>query len=304
VLDEKSEGWNDIIKIGRTHLMDATPIRVGQVFSGYASQIRHSINRLEQAIQALSELPIGGTAVGTGLNTHPEFGRRVSGELAQRTGIPFCEAANHMEAQGAKDAVVEVSGLLKTIAVSLSKIAGDFRLLGSGPRCGLFEYILPEIQPGSSIMPGKVNPVICESVIQAAIRVIGNDSAITYAGFGGVGSILELNVAMPVMADALLESIHLLSSVTQLLVDKVIVGMQINIKRCEEFLEASLMVATALTPVLGYDQASHLAKRAYVEGKSIRQLAVELDLLSVEQLNELLDPVSMTEPCRGLNGMG
>ena len=297
-LSKKSSDWHDIIKVGRTHLMDATPIRMGQVFAGYAAQAMHSVARVDQAIQALSELAVGGTAVGTGINTHPEFGRRVSEELTRRTGIKFRETTNHVEAQATQDAVVEVSGELKTIAVSLSKIANDIRLLGSGPRCGLSELILPEIQPGSSIMPGKVNPVICESVIQVAIRVIGNDATITYAGFGGVGSIMESNAAMPVIADALLESIQLLANVTELLVSKVIEGMSVNRSRCEELLENSLMMATALTPSIGYDQASRLATRAFAEGKSIRQLAIEMNLVSPERLDELLDPASMTEPGR------
>jgi fumarate hydratase class II len=214
-LAKQAKAFDRIKKIGRTHLMDATPIRVGQVFSGYAAQAKNSVARAKHATKALSELAIGGTAVGTGINTHPEFGKRVAAELSRTTGVNFREAANHPEAQAAKDAYVEASGELKTIAISLSKIANDIRWLGSGPRTGIFELILPAVQPGSSIMPGKVNPVICECVIQVAVRVIANDAAVTYSGFGGVGSIMELNVAMPVMADALLESITLLSNASK-----------------------------------------------------------------------------------------
>lgn len=293
-LDRLAADNHDIVKVGRTHLMDATPIRAGQVFSGYAAQAEYAIDRAQRAIDALSELPIGGTAVGTGVNTHAEFGRRVCDELTRATEVSFHEARNHFEAQAAKDAVVEASGGLKTIAVSLSKIANDIRVLGSGPRCGIFELVLPAIQPGSSIMPGKVNPVICESVIQVAARIIGNDAAITYGGFGGVGSILELNVAMPLIADALLESIDLLSNVTNIFVDKLLDGLQVDRERCEELLGQSLMMVTALAPKLGYDKAAELAKRAYAEGRTIRELAA--GLLDATELDALLDPRNMTEP--------
>ncbi len=295
-LDAKAQQWDSVIKIGRTHLMDATPIRVGQVFSGYASQAGHAIDRAARAVEALGELAIGGTAVGTGINTHTEFGGRVAAELATRTGVGFKEAVNHPEAQAAKDGFVEASGQLKTIAVSLSKIANDIRWLGSGPRCGLFELMLPAIQPGSSIMPGKVNPVICESVVQVAARVIANDAAVTYGGFGGVGSILELNVAMPVMADAMMESIKLLANASSVFVDKLLKGLEVNAQRCEQLIDQSLMMCTSLAPVIGYDNAAKLAKQAFKEGKTIRELAREQNLLDDAKLDELLDPAGMTRP--------
>jgi fumarate hydratase class II len=295
-LDRRAREWDAIVKIGRTHLMDATPIRVGQVFSGYASQIEHAIERTARAVHALGELAIGGTAVGTGINTHVEFGARVAAELSERTGVAFREASNHFEAQAAKDAFVEASGELKTIAVSLSKIASDIRLLGSGPRCGIFELSLPATQPGSSIMPGKVNPVICESVIQVAIHVIGNDATIAYAGFGGVGSLMELNVAMPVMSDRMMDSIHLLTRACHVFVDKLLDGLEVNKERCEELIDQSLMMVTSLAPEIGYENAAKLAKEAFASGKTIRQLALEKKLLSAERLAELLDPTSMTRP--------
>jgi len=295
-LDRKANDWGAVIKIGRTHLMDATPIRVGQVFSGYASQAAHGIERAERAISVLGELAIGGTAVGTGINTHVEFGARVAAELSRRTGVRFREAANHFEAQAAKDAYVEASGELKTIAVSLSKIANDIRLLGSGPRCGIFELMLPAVQPGSSIMPGKVNPVICESVIQVACQVAGNDATIALANFGGVGSLMELNVAMPVMADRMLDSIHLLARVSNVFVDKLLSGLEVNRERCEALLEQSLMLVTSLAPEIGYEKAAKLAKEAFASGKTIRQLCMEKELLSAKRLDELLDPRSMTMP--------
>jgi fumarate hydratase class II len=301
-LDKQVMDWDSVIKIGRTHLMDATPIRMGQVFSGYASQIEHAIARCDRAIDALSELAIGGTAVGTGINTHVEFGKRVAKELSKQTGVKFREAVNHFEAQAAKDGFVEASGQLKTIAVSLTKIANDIRWLGSGPRCGLFELSLPAIQPGSSIMPGKVNPVICESVMQVAGRVIGNDAVVTYAGLGGIGSLFELNVAMPVMADAMMESIQLLTNVSNVFVDNLLANLQVNKERCEALIEQSLMMVTSLAPVLGYDAAAKLAKEAFAEGKTIRQLVKEKKLLDDKKLDALLDPRAMTEP--GGDGAG
>ncbi|MCC7146499.1 MAG: class II fumarate hydratase [Phycisphaeraceae bacterium] len=296
-LAKHARAWDAIIKIGRTHLMDATPIRVGQVFGGYARQMELAVMRAEAALCSMRfNVPIGGTAVGTGINTHVEFGRRVCAELTRLTGIEFVEAENHVEAQSCKDGFVSVAGGLKTIAVSLSKIANDIRWLGSGPRCGLFELYLPEIQPGSSIMPGKVNPVICESVMQVACRVIGNDAVVTTAGLGGVGSIFELNVAMPVMAQAVLESIGLLSNVSHVLVDKLLAGLKVNEARCQELIEKSLMMVTSLAPVLGYDRAAKLAKQAFAEGKTIRHLVREQGLVDEAKLNALLEPRSMTEP--------
>ncbi len=295
-LADRALTWDDVIKIGRTHLMDATPIRVGQVFSGYASQVEHALDRVDAAIRELGELAIGGTAVGTGINTHPQFGRRVAEQLSVKTGVKFVEAVNHPEAQAAKDAFVGASGALKCVAVGLSKIANDIRWLGSGPRCGLGELSLPEIQPGSSIMPGKVNPVICESVIQVAARVIANDAAITYGGFGGVGSILELNVAMPMMADAMMESITLLANVSEVFVDKLLSGLSVNRERCGELIDQSLMMVTSLAPQIGYDNAAKLAKQAFEDGTTIRELVKQQGIVDDAKLDELLDPASMTRP--------
>ncbi|MHA7813079.1 MAG: class II fumarate hydratase [Phycisphaerales bacterium] len=295
-LDAKAKAWDEIVKIGRTHLQDATPIRLGQEFSGYASQMRHAADRLDRAISTLCELPIGGTAVGTGINTHPDFSGLVCGLLSDSTGIAFREADNHFEAQHAKDGFVEVSGLLKTIAVSLSKIANDIRWLGSGPRCGIGELKLPAVQPGSSIMPGKVNPVICEAVVMAACQVIGNDAAVTTGGLGGVGSLLDLNVAMPMMAANVLDSIGLLSGSCSTMNEKLIEGLEPDRDRCAELIEGSLAMCTSLVPVIGYDASAQLAYKAYAEGKTVRELALEQGLLDADRLNELLDPRSMTQP--------
>jgi fumarate hydratase class II len=292
-LDKKAKEFDKIVKIGRTHLQDATPIRLGQEFSGYASQVEHGIRRIENTKNHLSELPIGGTAVGTGINTHPEFGKLVAKNLTKMTGVNFKEAENHFEAQGAKDAVVEASGALKTVAVSLMKIANDIRWLGSGPRCGIGEIIIPPVQPGSSIMPGKVNPVIAESVTQVAAQVIGNDTAIT---IGGQSGSFDLNVMMPVMAHNLLQSIMLLSNVSHVFTDKCIVGIKADRKRCEDMIEQSLAMCTVLAPIIGYDAAAKLAKEAYETGKTVRQVALEKKILPEDELNRVLDPWSMTEP--------
>jgi len=295
-LKRKARRWDRITKIGRTHLMDATPIRMGQVFGGYASQVEHGIGRVDRALDALSELAIGGTAVGTGINTHPRFAQKVCAELSRRTKVRFREADNHPEAQAAKDGYVEASGQLKTVAVSLSKIANDIRWLGSGPRCGLGELQLPATQPGSSIMPGKVNPVICESVVQVAARVVGNDAVITYGAFGGVGSILELNLAMPLLADAMMESIRILEGAVRIFLDKLLYGLEVDKERAEGLVEQSLMVVTPLAPVIGYDNASRIAKKALAEGKTIREVVTEEGLLEKKELDRLLEPRSMTEP--------
>jgi len=300
-LEDKARQWDKVVKIGRTHLQDATPIRLGQEFSGYAAQTANALARAGAAVEVLSELAIGGTAVGTGLNTHPDFAAGVCEQLNQLVDANFNEADNHFEAQAAKDGVVEASGLMKTVAVSLSKIANDIRWLGSGPRCGLGELVLPAIQPGSSIMPGKVNPVICESVVQVAAQVIANDAAVTYGGFGGVGSIIDLNVAMPLMARNLLESINLLASVSDVFVDKLIADLDVDADRCGELIEKSLAMCTSLAPVVGYDTAAAIAKQAFKEGRTVREVAEshidseEMDL-SKERLAELLEPMSMTEP--------
>jgi fumarate hydratase class II len=296
-LETKARQWDNIVKVGRTHLMDATPIRVGQVFSGYAMQARRSKVRAERALKRVEEnMPIGGTAVGTGINTHPQFAEKVCGQLSSSLGLDFKEADNHPEAQAAKDSFVEAHGELKTIAVALSKIANDIRHLGSGPRCGIAELNLPATQPGSSIMPGKVNPVICESAMQVACRVIGNDAVVTTSGLGGVGSIFELNVAMPVMIDAFLDSVRLLANVSQVLVDKLLVGLEVNEGRCQELLDQSLMTVTSLAPEVGYDKAAALAKEALKTGKTLRALCEEQQVLPTVVLERLLDPRSMTEP--------
>jgi fumarate hydratase class II len=241
-------------------------------------------------------MPIGGTAVGTGINTHPKFAAKVCATLSQKLGATFTEAANHPEAQAAKDSFVEAHGELQTIAVSLSKIANDIRLLGSGPRCGIFELSLPATQPGSSIMPGKVNPVIAESAVQVACRVIGNDAVVTTAGLGGIGSLFELNVAMPVMIDAFLESVKLLANVANVLVNKLLNGLQVNAERCRELIDQSLMMVTSLAPKIGYEQAAKFAKEAFESGKTIRQLCRDRNILPEAELDDALDPWKMTEP--------
>lgn len=296
MLEEKARLWDEVVKPGRTHLMDATPVRMGQVFGGFSGQVSHGIERLEAAFHGLESLAIGGTAVGTGINTHPEFGKRVAAELSLVTGIPFFEAENHFEAQGSRDALLHYSGALRTVAVSLSKIASDIRLMGSGPNCGLGELVLPEIQPGSSIMPGKVNPVICEAVVQMSVRIIANDVAASLCDFGGVGSLLELNVAMPLMGDALIESSRLLAESSRLLCEKLLSGLEVDRDRCEKLAGLSLMSGTRLASIIGYDRAAKLVKTAAREGLSIREAAS--GLVSGEKLDEMLDPVSMTKPGR------
>ena len=292
-LAAKAREFDEVIKIGRTHLMDATPIRLGQEFSGYARQIELGVRRVENTRAALAELPLGGTAVGTGLNAHPEFAKRVIARLTELTGVEFREAENHFEAEGAQDALVEASGALKTVAVSLMKIANDLRWLGSGPRCGIGELMLPELQPGSSIMPGKVNPVIPESVIQVAAQVIGNDLVVTLGGQWGV---FDLNTMMPVMASNLLESIQILGNAAANFADRCIVGIQANRERCAELIEQSQAMCTALAPEIGYDAAAQIAKESFATGKTVRQIARERKILPEERLNELLDPYRMTEP--------
>jgi len=292
-LAKKARQFDKIVKIGRTHLQDATPIRLGQEFSGYASMIEHGITRLEILKDDLSELPIGGTAVGTGINTPKRFGSMIAKNLTKLTKVKFREATNHFEAQASKDAVVQTSGVLKNIAVSLMKIANDIRWLGSGPRCGIGEIMLPAVQPGSSIMPGKVNPVIAESVTQVSAQVIGNDLAIT---IGGQSGNFELNVMMPMMAHNLLESIRLLSNVSGVFVDKCIEGIQADKKRCEEMIEKSLAMCTSLAPIIGYDNAAAIAKEAYATGRTVREVALEQRLMPEKELNIVLDPYTMTEP--------
>ncbi|MGI9014916.1 MAG: class II fumarate hydratase [Phycisphaerales bacterium] len=296
-LTAKARKWDRIVKIGRTHLMDATPIRVGQEFSGFAAQAEYAVTRAERALNRLAEnLPMGGTAVGTGINTHPKFGSMVAQRLTKLTNITFSEAANHMEAQATRDCVVEASGELRTIAVSLSKIASDIRLLGSGPRAGLFELSLPATQPGSSIMPGKVNPVICEAVMQIAAQVMGNDLAISIGGLGGFGSILQLNVAMPMMADNLISSITLLANGSTVFVERCINDLEVNAEIANGYVEQSLMMCTSLAPEIGYDNAAVVAKGAFRSGQTIREYVLEHDMLDMKRLDELLDARAMTEP--------
>ena len=295
-LAKKASDWDKVVKIGRTHLQDATPIRLGQEFSGYAAQIQHAEERLHRSLHVLGELAIGGTAVGTGINAHPKFGSLVAAELTGKTGIHFREAANHFEAQHTRDAIVGASGNLRTIAVGISKIVSDIRLMGCGPRCGIGELKLPAIQPGSSIMPGKVNPVIVESAMMVCCQVIGNDQAITIGGMGGIGSILDLNVAMPMMIANLLDSISLLANTAEVMVDKLLDGLEADEARCAELIEGSLAMCTSLVPAIGYDKSAALAYQAYREGKTIRELALEQKLLGADELNRLLDPMGMTEP--------
>ena len=276
--------------------MDATPIRLGQEFSGFAAQIQHGLERLHRALHVLGELPIGGTATGTGINTHPEFGARVAAALTERAGVHFREAQNHFEAQHAKDGCVETSGHLKTIAVSISKIAGDIRLMGCGPRCGIGELRLPAVQPGSSIMPGKVNPVICEAAVMACCQIIGNDAAVTTAGLGGVGGILDLHVAMPVIGANLLDSVNLMAATARMMKDNLIDGLEPDRERCASLIEGSLAMCTSLAPVIGYDAAAALAKRAFESGKTVREEALEEGLVEPAELDRLLNPMSMTKP--------
>ena len=294
-LDKKATAFSDIVKIGRTHLQDATPITLGQEFSGYAQMVKNGIKRIQNAQGFLSELALGGTAVGTGINTKAQFGTHMAKEITRFTGITFVEASNHFEAQGAQDAAVETSAALKTVAVSLSKIANDIRWLGSGPRAGLGELILPAVQPGSSIMPGKTNPVICEAMIQVCAQVIGNDLAITIGGQGGV---FELNLMLPLIAHNLTNSITILSNGTIVFTEKLIIGLKANKEKCAGYIEGSLAMCTSLAPVIGYDKAADIAYKAYNSGKTVREIAIEENVLDKDKLNELLDPLSMTKPSK------
>ena len=292
-LTAKSKEFWDVLKIGRTHLMDATPVRLGQEFGGYARQVEKSVDRVHKAIKALHELPLGGTAVGTGLNTHPEFSAKAIAFIAEQTGIEFVEASDHFEAQAAKDGICEASGQLKTIASSLFKIANDIRWLGSGPRCGIGEIQLPSTQPGSSIMPGKVNPVMCESVMQVAAQVIGNDATVTWSVANGN---FELNVMMPVMADNVLESVSLLSNVSGIFREFCVDDIKANEERCNELIEYSMSMVTSLAPLIGYDRAAEIAKESVKTGKTVRQLCEEQSVLPPDELKQALDPARMTEP--------
>jgi len=292
-LNEKSNEFASIIKIGRTHLQDATPITLGQEFSGYAQMIKNGVARLKNSQKDLSKLAQGGTAVGTGINTKKDFGKNVAKEISAFTDVDFMETINHFEAQATQDAAVATSGALKTVAVSLSKIANDIRLLGSGPRAGLGELILPAVQPGSSIMPGKVNPVICESVIQICAQVIGNDTSIT---IGGQGGIFELNLMLPLIAHNLTQSIHILTNGSKIFAEKLIQGLKANEKKCSEYIEDSLAMCTSLAPVIGYDKAAEIAHKAFIKCKTIREVALEEKVLEEKQLEKLLDPKNMIKP--------
>lgn len=292
-LEKKADAFKSVIKSGRTHLQDATPVTLGQEFAGYAAQVRGGIERIKRSQESLLGLALGGTAVGTGLNTPSGFSAKAIAHVADMTDIPFKEAANHFEAQGARDAAVECSGQLKTIATALIKIANDIRWLASGPRLGLGEIFLPEIQPGSSIMPAKVNPVICESVMMVAAHVMGNDTCIAVSNTHGN---LELNVMLPVIGHNLLESIELIGSVSANFVDKCIDGIRANEEKCLENAEKSLATCTSLAPIIGYDKAAALAKQALKENKTVRQVAEEMNVLPKEELDKALDLMAMTRP--------
>ncbi|MFD7263381.1 class II fumarate hydratase [Streptomyces sp. NPDC059874] len=298
VLERKSAEFAQVVKAGRTHLMDATPVTLGQEFGGYAAQVRYGIERLHAVLPRLAELPLGGTAVGTGINTPPGFSAAVIAEVAAATGLPLTEARDHFEAQGARDALVETSGMLRTVAVSLTKICNDLRWMASGPRTGLAEINLPDLQPGSSIMPGKVNPVVPEAVLMVAAQVMGNDATVAVAGAAGN---FELNVMLPVMARNLLESIRLLGNASRLLADRTVEGITANTARAREYAESSPSVVTPLNRFIGYEEAAKVAKKSLAERKTIREVVLESGYvdrgdLTLEQLDEALDVLRMTHP--------
>ena len=290
---EKADEFKDIVKIGRTHLQDATPLTLGQEFSGYGQQLTNALRTIDHALPHLYELPIGGTAVGTGLNTHPEYAQLAAQAIAERTEFPFITSPNKFEALGARDALIEASSALKTLACSLNKIANDIRWLGSGPRCGIGEISLPENEPGSSIMPGKVNPTQCEAMTMVCAQVIGNDTTVSIAGASGN---FELNVYMPVMAFNVLQSIRLLGDACNSLNENCVVGITANLGQIDHYLNDSLMLVTALAPHIGYDQAAAVAKKAHLEGKTLKQVAVEMDLLTQEEFDTAVIPSQMTHP--------
>ena len=292
-LNKKSKEFDNIIKIGRTHLQDATPITLGQEFSGYVKMIENSIVRINSNLPFLYQLAQGGTAVGTGINTHKDFGKLIAKEISKITNLNFREADNHFEAQATQDSIVHLSGSLKTLSVSLYKIANDIRWLGSGPRSGLGELILPAVQPGSSIMPGKVNPVICESLIQVTSQVIGYDNAITLGGLGGV---FELNLMLPLIGSNVLESINILSNGMNMFRTKLLDDLQANEEKCMGYIEDSLAMCTTLAPIIGYDKAAQIAKKAYQTDKTVREICLQEDVLSKEELQNILDPYNMISP--------
>jgi fumarate hydratase class II len=300
-LERKREEFASVVKSGRTHLMDATPVTLGQEFGGYADQVRKGVERLRATLPRVAELPLGGTAVGTGINTPPGFAAAVIADVAERTGLPLTEARDHFEAQGARDGLVEASGQMKTIAVSLYKICNDLRWMASGPRAGLAEIHLPDLQPGSSIMPGKVNPVIPEATCMVCAQVIGNDAAIT---FGGAAGNFELNVMLPMLARNVLESIRLLANASRLLADRCVDGITANASRAREYAESSPSIVTALNRHIGYEEAAKVAKQALAEGKTIRQVVIERGhvrdgRITEEELDRVLDVLSMTRPSPG-----
>jgi len=297
-LEVKAKEWATVVKAGRTHLMDATPVTLGQEFGGYAAQIRYGIERVNSSIARVSEVPLGGTAVGTGINTPKGFPQEVIRLLAMETKLPITEARNHFEAQGARDGLVEASGALRTLVVGVTKIANDLRWMGSGPNAGLGEISIPDLQPGSSIMPGKVNPVIPEAVMMVVARVIGNDATVAWAGASGN---FELNVAIPVMGNALLESIRLLSNSLRLLADKTVSGLEANVERARALAESSPSIVTPLNKYIGYEAAAKIAKHAVAKAITIREATIELgyvdgEKLTIEQLDKALDVLSMTKP--------
>ncbi|MDQ6848460.1 MAG: class II fumarate hydratase [Actinomycetota bacterium] len=296
-LAAKSSEFAAVVKSGRTHLMDATPVTLGQEFGGYAAQVRYGVDRLRDALPRLGELPLGGTAVGTGINAPAGLAAQVIATLAEDMGLPLTEARNHFEAQGSRDALVEGSGVLRTIAVGLNKISNDIRWMGSGPRTGLTEVFLPDLQPGSSIMPGKVNPVLCEAVCQVVAQVVGNDAAVAW---GGAAGNFELNVMLPVIARNLLESIQLIANVARLFADRCIAGIEANVERCREYAQSSPSIVTPLNHYVGYDEAGKIAKQALAERKTIREVVIERGhvpgTLTEEQLDEVLDVLAMTRP--------
>jgi fumarate hydratase class II len=297
-LEAKADEFRDVVKAGRTHLMDATPVTLGQEFGGYAAQIRYGIERLSASLPRVAELPLGGTAVGTGINTPPGFARLVIERLVRETGLPLTEARNHFEAQGARDGLVEASGQFRTIAVGLYKMANDIRWMGSGPRAGLRELNIPDLQPGSSIMPGKVNPVVAEAVRQVCVQVYGNDAAVAFAGSQGD---FELNVMVPVIARNLLESVRLLANVSRILADRCVAGLTANEEVCREYAESSPSIVTPLNRHLGYDEAASIAKQALREGKTIRQVVIERGHVASGKISEqdlvtALDVLRMTHP--------
>ncbi|HEX2038997.1 MAG TPA: class II fumarate hydratase [Acidimicrobiales bacterium] len=291
-LRKKQREFKAVVKSGRTHLMDATPVTLGQEFGGYAQAIEIGIERIRAALPRVGELPLGGTAVGTGINAPKTFAKGVIARLAETTGLPLTEARDHFEAQGARDALVECSGVLRTIAVSLYKIANDLRWMGSGPRTGLAEIRIPDLQPGSSIMPGKVNPVVPEAVCQVVSQVIGNDAAVA---FGGAAGNLELNVMLPVIARNLLESIRLLASVSRVFADKCIVGIEADVERCKQYAESSPSIGTSLNPYIGYEKAAEVIKESTKTGRSIRELVLERGWMTDAELDKALDTLSMTK---------